>query len=96
MPTQTSIDFNKTGYSYATSKPALESNKEGKETNLQRVWAAILNGACCLLEVCEVTGLPDKSVTGRISDLAKEGKIIYNSDNLIKYKNYNRKLIIVK
>ncbi len=82
-----------TGYAWKTSLPAYHDNTTEKEVQRVQVLNAIKAGANNILQVCEMTGLPDKCVTGKIHLLIKSGDISY-AEQTVNYKNRERKKII--
>jgi DNA-binding IclR family transcriptional regulator len=90
---QTSLDFNKPGYSYETSLPAYE---EGRHTVKARQQETILemiksSGANTIREIAKLTGLPDSTIAGRLNDLIKSGKVEYKG--FVEYDGRKRKEI---
>lgn len=83
-----------TGYSYLTSLPAYKENSLGKGVQAERILSLVsLSNGITLLELSELSGLPQSTVSGRIGDLMELSKVRY--DGLILYKGRNRKRIVV-
>lgn len=81
-----------TNYSYETSlKPYLE-NQSGKQIQAQKILEAIEKGCCTLIQLSRVVGLPQSTVSGRISDLLKLNKIVYKG--VIEFEGRKRKKIV--
>ena len=85
------------GYSHATSGVAYRSNPEKKLACKERLFLIIQRlKSTTLLELHEITGLPQSSVSGRIADLIQEGRVKYSSrQDYVFYKGQLRKKILV-
>jgi len=83
-----------TGYSYATSLPAYREAPQSKQIQMQRIIALVILGASCLKELAKKTGLPQSTVSGRVSDAREAGALDY--DGYVVYDGRKRKKIIVK
>jgi uncharacterized membrane protein len=81
--------MSQTNYSYNTSLPAFQ--EPGKEIQAQRILSLIHLGADCLLKLHEQTGLPQATCSGRVNDLIKEVKVMYQGEVI--YKGRRRKRI---
>lgn len=97
---QLNIDFNQpspSGYSYETSLPGYNSNPEDKLTQAERILNEVVRlKETCLLQLHEIMGIPQSTVSGRVNDLCKAGKIRYSSkEDYIMYKGMLRKKIIL-
>ena|SRR5436190_728259 len=79
-------------YSYPTSLPAYESGPLIKHKQSEDILAFIKRGATNLLQLSQLTGLPQSTVSGRISDLLNEGKIEYKG--FVIYADRKRKKIV--
>ena len=66
-----------TNYSYATSLPPYQEGAIIKKRQQDELLAFIIKGANNLLQLAQLTGLPQSTVSGRISDLIEENKIEY-------------------
>lgn len=93
-------------YSYDTSLPAYHSNKEEKQRHKERIYNEIVCGADCIKKIFERInkGLTpqsrmyqtEASISGRISDLKKEGRVYHaDKENHLFYKGKLRKKILV-
>lgn len=82
----------KDGYSYQTSLHAYKES--GKEAQRIIILNLIKKGFVTLLQLSEITGFPQSTVSGRVNDLIDEGKVYYNST--VEYKNRKRKMIFIK
>lgn len=81
-------------YSYETSYPPYKENEAlNKRTQCDEVLQIIKHGANNLLQISQVTGLPQSTIAARINDLASEKKIEYSGFTV--YNNRKRKKIIL-
>jgi len=64
-------------YSYDTSLPAYKEAPELKKRQADELMAFIAKGANCLLQLSELSGLPQSTVSGRVNDLVTEGRVEY-------------------
>jgi hypothetical protein len=80
-------------YSYATSYPAFTDNQVCKRRQCDEILLFIAKGANSLLQLSQLTGLPQSTVSGRISDLLKENKVQYSGYTV--YADRKRKRIVV-
>ena len=81
-------------YSYETSYPPfLENKATNKRTQCDEVLAIIKKGANNLLQVSEVSGIPQAIISARVNDLIEENKIEYNGFTV--YNNRKRKKIML-
>lgn len=79
-------------YSFDTSLPAYKENQAtAKRTQCDKILALIRKGADNLLQLAELSGLPQSTVAARMNDLVEEKKAKYNSK--VVYKNRLRKQI---
>lgn len=64
-------------YSYATSLPAYQDNQQDKEIAKKKIIATIIEfgGKACLKQIADKIGLPQSTVSGRISDLREDRKV---------------------
>jgi hypothetical protein len=80
-------------YSFATSYPAFTDNQVNKRKQTDEILAFIVKGANNLLQLSQLTGLPQSTVSGRCNDLIEEGKIKYEGFTV--YADRKRKRIVV-
>lgn len=81
-------------YSFETSKPAyLDNLANNKVRQSDEVFALIKRGAKCLLQISEISKIPQAIVSARLSDLKKEGRADYEGQ--IVYQNRLRKKIVI-
>lgn len=66
-------------YSYSTSLPAYHESAINKRRQAEEIFRFITRGANNLLQLSEVTGLPQSTVAGRVNDLKGEGKVTYTA-----------------
>ena len=78
-------------YSYATSLPAYQEAPELKKRQADELMAFISKGANCLLQLADLSGLPQSTVSGRVNDLLREGKVQYHGHTI--YRDRKRKRI---
>lgn len=84
----------KTNYSFETSLPAFKDNlANNKIRQCDEVLSLIKRGAKCLLQISEISKIPQAVISARMSDLMKEGKAGY--DGQIVFKDRLRKKIVV-
>ena len=81
-----------TNYSYATSLPPYQDNASIKKRQQDELHAFILKGANNLLQLAQLTGLPQSTVSGRINDLISEKKAEYSGYTI--YADRKRKRIV--
>jgi hypothetical protein len=83
-------------YSHQTSLPAYKSNVSGKEIQKKVILKAMqsLGGKATLLQLAEITDIHQSTVSGRMSDLRKDRKVMDTGEKL-KYGKYTRKLFAV-
>ncbi len=67
-----------TNYSFATSLPAYQEKPSEKRRQADELFAFIRRGANNLLQLSELSGLPQSTVAGRCNDLIEENRIEYN------------------
>jgi ribosome-associated protein YbcJ (S4-like RNA binding protein) len=82
-----------TNYSFATSLEPYHEAPHLKRKQSEDILAFISKGANCLLQLAQLTGLPQSTVSGRCNDLVSEGKAKYNG--FVIYENRKRKKIVV-
>lgn len=82
-----------TNYSYETSMPAYKDNPNLKKTQAEELLSLIRKGANNLLQIAELSGLPESTVAGRVNDLIKEHRVKYNGK--VVFRNRVRKKIEV-
>lgn len=80
-------------YSVSTSLPAYQDNATIKRRQADDLLAFIKRGANNLLQLSQLSGLPQSTVAGRCSDLIKEGKIEYKGHTI--YSDRKRKRIVL-
>lgn len=78
-------------YSYPTSLPAYREAPELKRRQADELYAFIRRGANNLLQLAELSGLPQSTVSGRCNDLIEENKIEYSGYTI--YNDRKRKKI---
>jgi hypothetical protein len=79
-------------YSYETSLPAYKDEVLTKKRQADEILKFIVKGANNLLQLSQITGLPQSTIAGRCNDLKFEGKIMYNGFTY--YQNRQRKKIV--
>jgi hypothetical protein len=79
-------------YSFSTSLPPYQERPIEKKRQANELFAFIYRGANNLLQLSELTGLPQSTVAGRCNDLVFEKRIIYNGHTI--YKDRKRKKIV--
>jgi predicted transcriptional regulator len=80
-------------YSFETSYPAYRENEASNKTRqCDEVFQFIKRGANNLLQISELTGLPQSTIAARINDLISESKIKY--DGFVVYEDRKRKRIM--
>jgi len=97
----------KTNYSYGTSDIAYHSNKDGKQTDEEKVfhWCKTLPNPT-IGEIADKTGIVDSTVAGRINDLITKGLVRYDEtikddegniihEGKVIYKGSKRKRIVI-
>ena len=81
-----------TNYSFATSLEPYRDNAAIKKRQADEILAFIVRGANCLLQLSQLSGLPQSTVSGRVNDLLKDGKIEYSGYTV--YADRKRKRIV--
>ncbi len=84
-----------TNYSFPTSLSAYNDNAAIKRRQADEVLAFINKGANCLLQLSQLTGLPQSTISGRCNDLIQESKIEYKG-NVIYADRKRKKIVAVK
>ncbi len=82
-----------TNYSYSTSLPPYREAPESKKRQADEIFGFIKHGANNLLQLSELTALPQSTVSGRLNDLITEGKVKYEGFTV--YADRKRKKIVV-
>lgn len=86
--------MNNSGYSYKTSLPAQALNTAtSKQRQCQQVLTAILKGANNLLQISQMTGIVQSTVSARVNDLIEDGKVKY--EGFVYYQGMKRKRICI-
>ncbi len=80
------------GYSRETSLPAFREGSANKAIQEARITSLVSQGVNTLLQLSEVTGLPQSTVAGRCNDAIRHGSIRY--DGTVVYKKRLRKKIV--
>lgn len=80
-------------YSFETSLLPYREAPELKKRQADDLLAFIKRGANNLLQLSQLSGLPQSTVSGRCSDLINEGKVRY--DGFTIYADRKRKKIVV-
>jgi|ERR1035437_2840026 hypothetical protein len=84
----------KTNYSYLTSLPAYHENIiYSKQRQCDIVLGIIKKGANNLLQISQVSGIPQAIVSARMSDLIEDKKTMY--EGCVVYNNRLRKKIVI-
>ena len=78
-------------YSFETSLPPYREAPELKKRQADELMAFIKRGANNLLQLSELSGLPQSTVSGRCNDLIEENKICYHGYTV--YNDRKRKKI---
>ena len=81
-------------YSFQTSLEPYREAPELKKRQADELFAFIRKGANNLLQLSELSGLPQSTVSGRVNDLVEENKIEYNGFTV--FRDRKRKRIVVK
>ncbi len=81
-----------TNYSFATSLPPYNEAPNLKKRQADEILAFINKGANNLLQLSQLTNLPQSTISGRCSDLIEEGKIMYAGHTV--YADRKRKKIV--
>ncbi len=81
-----------TNYSFATSLPPYQEAPNLKKRQADEILLFINKGANNLLQLSQLTGLPQSTIAGRCNDLIQESKIEYKG-NVI-YADRKRKNIV--
>ena len=79
-------------YSYNTSLPAYHDNAINKRRQAEEILRFINKGANNLLQLSELTGLPQSTIVGRVNDLKGDSKVEYTGFTI--YKDRKRKKIV--
>lgn len=79
-------------YSYETSLPAYLDNPTEKRRQQDEMLRFIRKGANNLLQLSILMGIPQSTVSGRMTDLIKEGRAKY--DGHVIYNGSKRKRIV--
>jgi hypothetical protein len=93
---QTCIDFppaKRSNYSFETSLPAYQSNREERQKTKELMFQKILCGHNTLKHLEEATGEYPNIVSARVNDLIKEHRVKY--EGFTHYKGMKRKQIVV-
>jgi hypothetical protein len=69
-------------YSYATSYEPYKDNSAIKRRQADEIMAFIVRGGNNLLQLAQLTGLPQSTVSGRISNLLEEKRIEYSGHTI--------------
>lgn len=80
-------------YSYETSLPAYHSNVSEKKLQSETVLSLVKKGVNNLLELSQLTGLPQSTISARCNELIKDERIKY--EGFIYYEDRKRKKIVV-
>jgi hypothetical protein len=80
-------------YSFTTSLPAYHDNALIKRRQADDLFLFIKRGANNLLQLSQLSGLPQSTVAGRCNDLIYECRIEYKGH--VVYANRKRKKIVV-
>lgn len=83
-----------TNYSFATSLPPYQERPSEKKRQADELFAFIRRGANNLLQLSELSGLPQSTVAGRCNDLIDENRIEYKGH--VVFRDRKRKKIVVK
>jgi hypothetical protein len=81
-----------TNYSYDTSLQPYKENQSQKKRQCDEVLRFVKRGANNLLQVSQLTGLPQSTIAGRINDLIEEERVKYEGFTI--YSDRKRKRII--
>lgn len=82
-----------TKFSVATSLPAYREHSSVKAIQEARIIGLVSQGFDSLLDISEITGLPQSTVSGRANDAIKHGKLRYCG--YVIYKNRKRKRLVM-
>lgn len=80
-------------YSYHTSLEPYRENPSEKRKQADELYAFIRRGANNLLQLSELSGLPQSTVSGRCNDLIEEKRIEYKG--YVVFNNRKRKKIVL-
>ena len=83
-----------TNYSFETSLPPYQERPSEKKRQADELMAFIRRGANNLLQLSELSGLPQSTVAGRCNDLIEENKVKYEGFTV--FRDRKRKKIVVK
>jgi len=78
-------------YSYETSLPAYKKGFLSKAKQQSRIVNLVKSGVNTIRQLAEITGLPDSTVSGRISDAINDKQLKY--DGFVEYEGRKRKRI---
>ena len=84
-----------TNYSFETSLPPYREAPELKRRQADELLLFIKRGANNLLQLSQLSGLPQSTVAGRCNDLKTEGKIDY-AGHVIYADRKRKKIVMVK
>ena len=84
-----------TNYSFETSYPAYKEAPELKRRQADELLLFIKRGANNLLQLSQLSGLPQSTVAGRCNDLKTEGKIDY-AGHVIYADRKRKKIVVIK
>jgi hypothetical protein len=82
-------------YSFTTSLPAYQDNALIKRRQADDLFLFIKRGANNLLQLSQLSGLPQSTVAGRCNDLLSEGKIKY-AGHVIFADRKRKKICVIK
>jgi predicted transcriptional regulator len=82
-------------YSFSTSLPAYQDNALIKRRQADDLFLFIKRGANNLLQLSQLTGLPQSTVSGRCNDLLSEGKIKYDGHTIFADRK-RKKICVIK
>ncbi len=84
----------KSNYSFETSLPAFKENKAlNKHRQCDLILGIVRKGANNLLQISQVSGIPQAIVSARIYDLIEDGKVKY--EGKLNYNDRVRKKIVL-
>lgn len=81
-----------TNYSFETSLPAFKENQTQKRVQRENILRFIKKGADNLLQLSQITGIPQSTVSARMKELRKDQKADYLG--YVVYENRKRKKIV--
>ena len=82
-------------YSFQTSLEPYREASELKKRQADELFAFIRRGANNLLQLSELSGLPQSTVSGRVNDLVEENKIEYNGFTVFRDRK-RKKICLIK